>query len=143
MDQGDGPQVVWLDQLVDQVRLIHEKVLFIGGGARGEHTASLCSSCARPFQTAFGEPLYRVPYERAAALFHSIICNHPFVDGNKRTGTIAALLLLDAEGTLPEVSSHGYLRLDLLGQVALATASGHLDAKQVEFWMRRIFESSE
>jgi death-on-curing protein len=117
-------------------------VILIGGGARGEHTAPLYSSCARPFQTAFGEPIYRSSYERAAALFHSIICNHAFVDGNKRTGTVAALLLLDAEGSLPEVSGQGYLRLDLLGQVALATASGHLDARQVEFWLRRILEPS-
>ena len=41
MDQGNGQKVEWLDRLVDAVCAIHELALEIGGGAQGEHTASL------------------------------------------------------------------------------------------------------
>jgi death-on-curing protein len=77
----------------------------IGGGAHGEHTASLYAACARPFQSAFGEPIYPDEYGRVAAIFHSIICDHVFVDGNKRTGTGTAVLFLTAAGILAPPTS--------------------------------------
>ncbi len=141
MGEGDGGQVEWLDELVGSVRELHELMLQIGGGVPGEHSSSLYAACARPFYSAFGEFIYKDPYERAAAIFHAIICDHAFVDGNKRTGTAAALLMLADGHALPE-SDHGgkRLRLTLLGQAALATASGALDAKQVLAWVHRIFD---
>ncbi len=54
------------------------------------------SAVARPFQTAFGEPIYRSISEKAAALFHSLIADHPFANGNKRTAVIALDLFLNA-----------------------------------------------
>jgi death-on-curing protein len=140
MGQGDGQEVAWLEVLVDLVRRVHDQMLEIGGGAPGEHTASLYSACARPFQSAFGELIYDGPYERAAAIAHAIICDHVFVDGNKRTGTASALLFLFAEGVLPDPAEDEHLRLSLLGEVALATASGGLDIDGVTYWLRRIFE---
>ena len=47
------------------------------------------SAVARPFQSAFGEDAYPTIFEKAVALFHSLIANHPFQDGNKRTAVIA------------------------------------------------------
>lgn len=41
-----------------------------------------------------GEDLYREIREKAAALMHSLVSNHPFVDGNKRVGAHAALVFL-------------------------------------------------
>jgi death-on-curing protein len=141
MGQGDGQEVVWLDALVDLVREVHSEMLEIGGGAQGEHTASLHAACARPFQSAFGEAIYGDAYQRAAAILHAIICDHVFVDGNKRTGTAAALLFLYAERVVRDPDEHEDLRLALLGDVALATASGALTVDQVALWIRRIFES--
>ena len=106
----------------------------------GEHTASLYAACARPFQSAFGESIYVTAYEKAAAIFHGVICDHVFVDGNKRTDTIAALLFLRGERALPDFSDQGSLRLALLGQVALSAAKSELTVEQVTFWIRRIFE---
>jgi death-on-curing protein len=115
-------------------------MLEIGGGAPGEHTASLHAACARPFQSAFGESIYQGPYERAAAILHAIICDHAFVDANKRTGTAAALIFLYAESVIEDPSELEDLRLALLGQIALAAASGALKVEQVAFWIKRIFE---
>ena len=139
MGQGDGQEVEWLDALVDLVRDIHGWMLQIGGGAPGEHAASLYSACARPFQSAFGENIYVTAYERAAAILHAIVCDHVFVDGNKRTGTAAAMVFLYAED-VPISDPQEALRLALLGQVTLEAASGSLTVDQVTFWVRRIFE---
>jgi len=46
------------------------------------------SSCA-PFQSAFGNDIFPAILDKAAALFHSLIANHAFVDGNKRTAVTA------------------------------------------------------
>jgi death-on-curing protein len=51
------------------------------------------SAVACPMMSAFGEDAYPTIIEKAAALLHSLVLNHPFVDGNKRTGTIAFLHL--------------------------------------------------
>ena len=47
------------------------------------------SAVARPFQSAFGEDIYKTTIEKAAVLFHSLISNHPFHNGNKRTAVLA------------------------------------------------------
>jgi death on curing protein len=56
------------------------------------------AAVGRPMQTVFGEDAYPTLVEKAAALLHSIVRNHPFADGNKRTGTIAALFMLWVNG---------------------------------------------
>ena len=55
-------------------------------GVRDE--GSLKSTLSRPFQTFGGNDLYSSIDEKAAAIGESIIINHPFLDGNKRTGYI-------------------------------------------------------
>lgn len=45
-----------------------------------------------------GKELYPDVFLKAAALLDSLINNHPFVDGNKRTGITAAALFLQANG---------------------------------------------
>lgn len=47
------------------------------------------SAAWRPFQTAGGEEIYLTIAAKAAALFHSLISNHPFHNGNKRTAILA------------------------------------------------------
>ena len=47
------------------------------------------SATARPFHSAFGRDAYRTVFDKAAVLFHSLISNHPFYNGNKRTAALA------------------------------------------------------
>jgi death-on-curing protein len=49
-------------------------------------------------QTFDGEFLYGTIYEMAGALWHGLVCNHPFIDGNKRVGALAADVFLYANG---------------------------------------------
>jgi death on curing protein len=58
----------------------------------------LKSAIARPFQTFDGVDLYPTVFEKAAALGESLIINHPFIDGNKRTGTVGMIALLEEYG---------------------------------------------
>ncbi|MGA2248730.1 MAG: type II toxin-antitoxin system death-on-curing family toxin [Verrucomicrobiota bacterium] len=58
----------------------------------------LDSATNRPFQTAFGTDTYPALIEKAAALFHSLISNHPFHNGNKRCAVIAFDHFLLANG---------------------------------------------
>ncbi len=138
MAEGDGQEVAWLDELVEQIRRLHDLVLERSGGVAGEHTARLHASCARPFQTAFGELIFALDIEQGAVLFHGLICNHVFVDGNKRTGTLALILFLTARGYIRDAPSQ--LQIRLIGEVAVATASGALDVNDVAKWLRRILE---
>ncbi|HUK72488.1 MAG TPA: type II toxin-antitoxin system death-on-curing family toxin [Streptosporangiaceae bacterium] len=54
------------------------------------------SALARPQATVFGEDAYPTVWEKAAALLHSMVLNHVFLDGNKRTAWMAATVFLEA-----------------------------------------------
>ncbi len=54
----------------------------------------LASACARPFASAGGQDAFSNVYHKAAALFHGIISNHCFYNGNKRTALLSALYFL-------------------------------------------------
>jgi death-on-curing protein len=71
---------------IEEVEKIHDILIEKFGGAKGiRDRGTLESALGRPFQTFDGEDLYPNPVDKAAAIFESIISNHPFVDGNKRT----------------------------------------------------------
>jgi len=56
------------------------------------------SAVSRPFQTIFGNDGYPTIFEKGVALFHSLISNHPFHDGNKRTAVTGLYAFLLANG---------------------------------------------
>ncbi|MEP6512693.1 MAG: type II toxin-antitoxin system death-on-curing family toxin [Parafilimonas sp.] len=81
--------------LIDEVLRLHENSIRDYGGSFGIRDKDLLESAiARPFQTFGGIDLYTSVFEKAAALLESLIKNHPFVDGNKRTGFLAAFVFL-------------------------------------------------
>ena len=80
-----------------------EEVLEINAAVmRGRHVLRdqglLESAVARPQASAFGADAYPNLVTKAAALLHSLVLNHPFVDGNKRTAILATLVFLDLNG---------------------------------------------
>ncbi|WP_030155190.1 type II toxin-antitoxin system death-on-curing family toxin [Glycomyces sp. NRRL B-16210] len=56
------------------------------------------SAAARPRTSVFGTEAYESIPEKAAALLHSIVSNHPLIDGNKRLGFLAAATFLEVNG---------------------------------------------
>jgi death-on-curing protein len=72
---------------IEQVRALHADQLRLYGGATGlRDNGALESAVARPAMTFGGEDLYEDLASKASALMHSLVLNHPFVDGNKRIG---------------------------------------------------------
>jgi death-on-curing protein len=55
----------------------------------------LISSVEMPRSSFFGEDLHKTLYDKAAAYLFHIVSNHPFNDGNKRTGALTAILFLE------------------------------------------------
>lgn len=90
--------------LLVRVYEIHEMIIAETGGLPGLREATLLhSAVARPFATFGGQELYSSDFEKAAALFHSLIKSHPFMDGTKRTAFAAALFFLESCGySLPK-----------------------------------------
>lgn len=78
-----------------EILKLHELSIQKYGGSYGIRDEGLLDSAlARPFQTFGGTELYSLPVEKAAAIAESLIINHPFVDGNKRTGFLAMLAII-------------------------------------------------
>ena len=85
---------VFLD--VEDVLLIHEEQLAKYGGAPGLRDAGLLESAvAMPRASAGGEFAHSDLFAMAAAYAFHVAQNQPFVDGNKRTGLLAAIVFLD------------------------------------------------
>jgi death on curing protein len=78
-----------------------------------------------------GEDLYPSLLEKAAALGFSIIINHPFVDGNKRTGHAAMETFLILNGM--EINAS----VDEQERVVLAISSGELEREAFVEWLQR------
>jgi death-on-curing protein len=80
---------------IEEVEKIHDILIEKFGAAQGiRDRGTLESAIGRPFQTFDGKDLYPSPVDKAAAIFESIISNHPFVDGNKRTAYVLMRLIL-------------------------------------------------
>ena len=90
----------------------------------------LDSACHRPQAGFFGREAYPTLAGKAAALIHSLACNHALVDGNKRLALLATVVFL-------RVNGH---RLDLTDDEAfdltLSVAAGQLDADGIEKRLR-------
>src|SRR4029077_18701393 len=102
------------------------------GGSPGVRDSGLLQSAiARPLATFGGKQLYDTPFKRAAALAESLVLNHGFVDGNKRTAMYAMAAWLEREGYVVE-AARGELR-----DLALSIASHSLGAQQVAEWLEQ------
>jgi death-on-curing protein len=83
----------------EEVLLIHERILDKFGGAGGLRDGGLLDSAVNRPRAAFGgRNLYPDIFAKAAALGHSLVLNHPFVDGNKRTAWEAMHTLVEENG---------------------------------------------
>jgi death on curing protein len=121
--------MTWRWLLEGVVIALHGEQLAEHGGSLGIRDAGLLSSTlARPQnQVAYGEPSV---FDLAAAYAFGIIRNHPFVDGNKRTGFLAAYVFLDLNGW--ELMSS---EAEAVAAV-LALAAGEMDEAGFADWLK-------
>jgi death on curing protein len=84
---------------LDDALLLHADQIDLYGGGHGVRDAGLLESALAQPQAAFGgDYLHDGIFEMAAAYLYHIVQNHPFLDGNKRAGAVAALTFLDLNG---------------------------------------------
>lgn len=82
-----------------KILFIHDQVVKRTGGSHGVRDLGLVESAVyRPQATFDGTDLYLGIFDKAAALLQSLLKNHPFVDGNKRTALTSAGLFLRLNG---------------------------------------------
>ena len=84
---------------IEQVLYIHERIIERAGGKQGiRDFALLHSALERCKATYGGEDLYPTLFHKAAALLHSLVMNHAFLDGNKRTAFAIMTRFLNTNG---------------------------------------------
>lgn len=84
---------------LEDVLLIHDEQIEVYGGIQGIRDAGLLESAVMTAQASFGgEYLHQSIFEMAAAYAFHIAENQPFLDGNKRTALVSALVFLDING---------------------------------------------
>lgn len=113
---------------LDEALAIHARLLEVFGGTDGVRDLGLLESALFRPQTGYYENLVAM----AAALFESLLMNHPFLDGNKRVAFFATDVFLRLNGWRFEVDAeeaHAFLieRLE----------TGSADFAQLETWIRR------
>lgn len=94
---------------VEQIIEIYDAFLEDHGGLPGiRDKGLLISAVEMPRAAMFGEYLHKTIYDKAAAYLFHIVQNHPFNDGNKRTGALTTILFLEENGVKITFSDENY-----------------------------------
>lgn len=116
---------------LDEVLTIHHEEVEKFGGSHGVRDLNLLDSALQRPQSSFmGEDLYPTLFHKAAALMHSILLNHPFIDANKRTATVSMAYFLHLNGYAIEAGQKELVEL------ALKVESKKMDLEQISKWLK-------
>jgi death-on-curing protein len=108
----------------------HNRLIDEFGGSRGvRDLGGLEAALARPYATFDQQELYPTPFDKAAAIFESLIINHPFVDGNKRIAYALMLLVL--------LDDNIYLLISQAEQYefVIAASTGSIRFDEIKVWL--------
>jgi len=122
---------------IDIVREIHAEAIRQFGGLNGVRDDNLFASAVLTPQSSFGgKSPYADIVEIAAAYLFYICKNHPFVDGNKRTAMMAAIVLLRLNGIEPKPDSEQWERL------MFDVASSTINRDETTLRLRKLLKKS-
>ena len=111
---------------------IHDyQIEHFGGGEGLRDIELLKSAIGMPSATFGGKYLHPTVLEMAAACLYHLVENHPFVDGNKRVGAMAALIFLDLNGYDFDASDADFTA------VVLKVASGEMMKSEISMFLRQ------
>lgn len=115
---------------VDEIIMLHDKLLAATGGLPGLRDRGLLESAVFSINASF-EDVERYPTieEKAARLAYALISNHSFADGNKRVGVLAMLMTLQLNGVTLR-----YTQRELI-DLGLAAASGKAGYTEILGWI--------
>lgn len=116
---------------VEQVIEIHDAFLGDHGGLPGiRNKGLLISAIEMPRVCMFGEYLHKTIYDKAAAYLFHIVQNHPFNDGNKRTGALTTILFLEENGIKIAFSDHDY------EEFVVSVAQGENNKEEIAYFLK-------
>ena|ERR1035437_3718957 len=123
---------------LEEVIKIHEILIERFGGSKGIRDIGLLQSAInRPFQTFDNKELYPSALEKAAALIESVVLNHPFTDGNKRTGYVLMRIVLLENGFDIKASQ------DEKYDFVCAIANGTIKIEEIKGWLSEHIQPKE
>ncbi len=126
------PEFLTLEDILE----IHALQLDRYGGGDGIRDRGLLeSAAAQPMATFDGEFVHDGLFEMAAAYLFHIVSNHPFIDGNKRTGLLSALVFLDLNGIIIDGET------ETLYDLTMAVAEGRADKAKITETLVRVASS--
>lgn len=116
---------------LEEILQLHYFVIEDYGGLHGVRDESrLQSVCEAPKQEVFGQAQYETVYEKAAVYMRNIIGDHPFHDGNKRSGTTVGVVFLMRNGIRLTASPKD------LEDFTVQIAVEHLEVSDIAEWLR-------
>jgi death-on-curing protein len=116
---------------LDEILFLHKKQIERFGGSHGVRDMGLLDSAiSSPSATFSGVFLYTNLFEMAAAYLFHLVMNHPFIDGNKRIGGLAADVFLTTNGYDLIADQKEFEKL------ILETAQGHVDKHQITLFLK-------
>lgn len=114
-----------------EVLFIHKQAIFKFGGTTGVRDYDLLESAIkRPYMTFDNVDLYPNVEDKASAILESIVKNHPFVDGNKRTGYILMRYLLLKSGKDIQADKNEKY------QLVIGVAEGQISFEEIKDWIK-------
>lgn len=117
---------------LEMVLAIHESMIIEYGGSEGIRDLPLLTSAlARPQSSFDGSDLYPTIFDKAAALFHSLLFNHAFVDGNKRTAVTTTARFLWMNGFDLSATDKE------LVEFPLAMEKERMDLEEIASWLEK------
>lgn len=115
---------------VDEVILLHEKLIAATGGTPGLRDRGLLESAVFGINAGFEDvEQYPTVEQKAARLAYALIANHAFVDGNKRIGILSMLIILDLNRTVLQ-----YTQQELIA-LGLSAAEGKSGYHEILAWI--------
>ena len=117
--------------LSDMLEIHSDQIERYGGDLGVRDMSLLESAIAMPMAGFGGQYFHEGIFEMAAAYLFHIVNNHPFVDGNKRAGAVAAIVFLDLNGKELDCTQ------DELEEFVLAAARGEKDKPEIANFLRQ------
>lgn len=120
--------------LKDVLRFHELSTQKFGGSLGIRDEGYLQSAIERPSTSFAGEDLYPTPFEKAAAILESILKNHPFDDGNKRTAFLACDAMLRLHNlvfTLSQEEAYQFVIAVTTSQLSLEMVVEFLKSKSI------------
>jgi death-on-curing protein len=116
---------------IDVVFFLHDLLIDEFGGSKGVRDHALLEAAInRPFATFDGKDLYPTVEEKATAVFESIIINHPFMDGNKRTAYALLEYVLVNKGDIKLDAS-----FEDKYQMVIKASTGEIRFDEIKIWI--------